>query len=192
MAAVEITLGADPATGQGGVTVPVYPQRHAYITNRLGKFMSELLEAGQNVSVDQLLSVAGGQAYTLLTALIPNLGKRMAEWEFLGMADRDATEYDPALDTTSPSIPEIRHAIKVAGEVNGLDILTHLKGAFGLVDPTVLRAIVSEQVLNAIDSASTISPSSPSESGESASTSSGTTAPTSRGNGASRSLVSAA
>lgn len=193
MAVSEITLGADPSTGEGGVTVPVYPQRHAYITARLGKFLSELGDVGQTVAVDNLLSTASKQSYALLTALIPNLSKRMTEWEFCGYATREAAElgeYDPALDKSSPSIPEIRHAIKVASEVNGLDILTHVKGVFGLVDPTLLRSLVSEQLLNVIDSASTTLPSSPSPIGDSPSTSSGTRVPTSTENEVSPSPVS--
>jgi hypothetical protein len=193
MAVVEITLGADPSTGEGGVTVPVYPQRHAYLTNRLGKFLNELVESGQSLAIDNLLDVAGAQAYALLTALIPNLSRRLPEWEFMGYPTRDAMEageYDPAADEGSPSVPEIRTAIKVASDVNGLDILMHIKGLFGLVDPTLLRSIVSEQLLDLIDS--TTSPSSQSATGGSASTSSGTTAPISTENEDSPSLASAA
>jgi len=195
MAVIEVTLGADPATGEGGVTVPVYPQRHAYLTARLGRFVSELGEAGQTLAIDNIASAAGEQAYALLTALIPNLSKRLPEWEFRGFQSREAMggEYDPALDVSSPSIPEIRHAIKIAGEVNGLDILSHLKSGLGtLVDPTVLRSIVTGQLLDVMDSASTISPSSPSATGDSASTSSGTPPPTPTANGASLSPVSMA
>jgi hypothetical protein len=201
-APVEVTLGADPATGEGGVTVPVYPQRHKYITDRLGKFISELTESSRSTPMDNLLDVASEKSYALLSALIPNLSKRLPEWAFCGFPSREAAdvgEYDPALDTSSPSIPEIRNAVKVASQVNGLDILTHVKGVFGLVPPTVVQAIISEPLMlvadlitEAMRSASTTSLSSPSASGDSPSTSSGTTPPTSTANGDSRSPVSTA
>jgi hypothetical protein len=179
---IEITLGADPVTGEGGVTVPVYPQRHARLTRKLSRLVLGVVEEGQSLSVENLLDVSQGRAWELLCILAPALSQRMAEWQFRGYASADAMaagEYDEDQDTTSPSIPEIRHAVVTCATVSGLDFLTHAKGIFALVDPTLLRALVSEQLLAVVDSASTISPSLPSENGGSPSTSSGTTAPTS-------------
>lgn len=193
---VEITLGADPVTGEGGVTVPVYEQRHAYIINRLGRWFTGLGSSLQGMAPGDILSMAGSEAYGLVVAVIPTVEKRMSEWEFRGFASREAMEagdYNPALDMTSPSIPEIKNAIRVGGEVVGLDVFVHLKTALGqFVDPTVLRALVSEKLMEAVDSVSMTSPSSPSETGDSPSTSSGMSPRTSTETEGSRSLDFAA
>ena len=46
----EVTLGEH--------TVPVYAQRHAYLINRLGRFISDLQEQAGDQEADQLLGVA--------------------------------------------------------------------------------------------------------------------------------------
>lgn len=192
---IEITLGADPATGEGGVTVPVYPQRHARLTRKLSRLVLGVVEQGQNLTVDNLLDVSQGRAWELLCILAPALPQRMSEWQFRGYASAeamDAGDYDEDQDTTSPSIPEIRHAVVTCATVSGLDFLTHAKGIFQMVDPTLLRALVSEQLMEIADSASTISRSSLSATGDSPSTSSGTKAPTSSQSEGSPSLASAA
>jgi hypothetical protein len=192
---IEITLGADPATGEGGVTVPVYPQRHARLSRKLSRLILGVVEEGQSLSVDTILDVGQGRAWELLCILAPALPQRMSEWQFRGYTSADAMaagDYDEDADTTSPSIPEIRSAIVTCANVSGLDFLTHAKGIVQLVDPTLLRALVSEQLMELVDSASTTSPSSPSVNGDSPSTSSGATTPTSTPSEDSRSLASAA
>lgn len=165
MSASEITLGEH--------TVPVYAQRHAYLQNRLGRFIDRLLEQG--VDGGSVLDVAQHSAYELLCVLIPNLDKRLPEWEFKGYGSReamDAGEYDDKADR-SPTVPEIREAFVVAARVNAFDALKVLGT---ILDPQLLRGVVTAQVAQAI---SPTSPTSLSANGASASTSSMTTGPTS-------------
>lgn len=167
---VEITLGEH--------TIPVYAQRHAYLINRLGRVLADLQETAGNIETADVLAYVQAHAYELLCALMPNLDKRLPEYEFRGYGSReamDAGEYDEQADR-SPTLPEIREALTRASEVNGFDVFVHLKG---LVDPKLLRGWVSAQLAEAI---SPTLPSSPSANGESASTSSMTPAPTSTEN----------
>ena len=169
-APVEVTLGEH--------TIPVYAQRHAYLINRFGRFIRELQDSAGDIDGDELLAYAQGRSYELLCALMPNLEKRLPEYEFRGYASReamDAGEYDEQADR-SPTLPEIRHALTQASTVNGFDVFVHLRS---LIDPKLVRGWLSAQVAEAILQTS---PSSPSANGASGSTSSGTTAPTSTEN----------
>jgi hypothetical protein len=164
---VEVTLGEH--------TIPVYAQRHAYLINRLGKFLSEIQDNIGDTDSDDLLSFIQGRSYELLCAMMPNLGKRMPEYEYLGYASREAMEandYEEEADR-SPTLPEIRNALTVASTVNGFDVFVHLKA---LVDPKLVRGWISAQLAEAILGNSL---NSPSENGDSALTSSTTTPPTS-------------
>jgi hypothetical protein len=166
-APAEVTLGDH--------TSPVYAQRHAYLLNRLGRYVDELLESVTDLDTTGLPAALQTHAYGLLAALIPSFAKRVPEYEFKGYADRaamDAEAYDPEADR-SPTLPEIREAFAVASRVNGFDILTHLGK---VLDPSLLRGVVNAQVAEAI---SQTSPTSPSANGTSGLTSSGTTPPTS-------------
>lgn len=170
----------------GTAEVPCYAQRHAYLSNRLGKLLPSLLERGQAISTDNLLAFAGDSVYDVLCVLIPTLEKRIPRYQFAGFGSQqayDAGEYDPDLDE-SPTLPEIREAIKVAIDVNGLDILGK---ASALIDPALLRAELSVRLAEAM---STETPSSPPTNGASASTPSSTTDQTSTANEASPSGVS--
>lgn len=160
--------------------IPVLPQRHAYIENRVARFaesatdegVGQLTEAG---SIDSVLRVIGDGVYDLLAAIIPNLSKRIPKYEFRGYASKeayDARDYDEAQDK-SPTFPEIKAAFKVAIEVNDFDLFAHLKA---IVDPQLLRAELS---LWLTEHLSTGSASSPTPSGESPPSDSGTTVPTS-------------
>jgi hypothetical protein len=163
---VEVTLGQH--------TVPVYAQRHAYLTNRLGRFLSELQDTAGDLQADQLLAYVQERSYELLCALLPGLEKRIPEYEYRGFGSREAMDngdYDEQADR-SPTLPEIRHALTEASRVNGFDVLLHLKA---LVDPQLVRSWLSAQVAEAILQNS---PSSPSANGVSASTSSTTPPPT--------------
>lgn len=167
MTPVEVTLGEH--------TIPVYAQRHAYLINRLGRFMHELQDSAGGIEAGNLLAYAQERSYELLCALMPNLDKRLPEYEFRGYASRDAMtagDYDEQMDR-SPTLPEIRHALTTASEINGFDVLLHLKA---LIDPKLVQSWVSAQVAEAI---LVSSPSSPSANGGSDSTSSGTRPPTS-------------
>jgi hypothetical protein len=105
---------------------------------------------------------------------VPNLEKRIPEYEFRGYGSReamDAGEYDEQADH-SPTVPEIRAAFEVASAVNSFDIIRHV---WAVVDPSLLRGVINAQVAEAI---SQTSPSLPSENGASVSTSFGMTPPT--------------
>lgn len=164
-APAEVTLGEH--------TLPVYAQRHAYLQNRLGRFIDRLVDEG--VEAGNVLDIVQSSAYELLVVLIPNLDKRVPEWEFKGYGSReamDAGEYDEQTDR-SPTVPEIRTAFEVAAKVNSFDVL---KAVWKVVDPQLLRGLVTEQIAEAI---SPTSPTLPSENGASTSTPSTTTGPTS-------------
>jgi hypothetical protein len=171
----------------GGVTVPVIPQRHAYLARQIGPAIQGVIARGEGLSVDALLDFAGEGVYDLLSALIPTLPKRMPRWQFLGFASADAMaadEYDELLDE-SPTLPEIKTAFMVAIRVNGIDELAKLGK---LIDPRLLRS----QVTSAIANAYTASPSLPPTNGGSPSTSSGASDQTSTANEDSPSIASPA
>jgi hypothetical protein len=172
MAPVEVTLGEH--------TVPVYAQRHAYLINRLTRFMTDLQTSAGDLEADRLATYVQERSYELLCALMPGLEKRVPEYEYRGYGSREAMDtgdYDPEADR-SPTVPEIRTALTEASRINGFDVLLHLKA---LVDPQLVRAWVSAQIAEQI---SPSSPSSPSANGGSGSTSSTTSAPTPTPNGA--------
>lgn len=166
-----IELGVDEH-GNAVHEIPCYPQRHAYLENRVGKF-GDLLVDGLQVdgtpSVSAVLASAGSRAYELLCALIPNLAKRIPEYEFRGFGSREAYEdgdYDEAKDR-SPSFAQIVAAFETAIKVNRFDVFTALKA---VVDPKAIRVRVSEWIL---DSDGLLS--SPGTSGASPQSDSGTT-----------------
>lgn len=167
-AQAEVTLGEH--------VLPVYAQRHAYLQNRLGRFIDGLVDDG--VEAGNVLDAVQNSAYELLVVLIPNLDKRVPEWEFKGYGSREALEqgdYDEQVDK-SPTVPEIRQAFEVAAKVNSFDVL---KAVWKVVDPQLLRGLVTAQIAEAI---SPTLPISPSENGASTSTPSTTTGPTSTPN----------
>ncbi|HZL18624.1 MAG TPA: hypothetical protein VFG23_12855 [Polyangia bacterium] len=156
----------------GDVTVPVYPARWRYIENRLGDVMTALVERGEGIEADAILSYVGEGAYDLLTALIPNLAKRLTREEYMD-------------EETCPTVPEIRAAIRVALEVNELSDLPGMVGkALGPAGVNYLRADLLQKMVSGD------SPSSPAESGDSQPTSSGPTSPTSTENEGSPTPVS--
>jgi hypothetical protein len=167
---VEVTLGQH--------TIPVYAQRHAYLINRVGRFIRDLQQSAGDTGSDDLLPYIQARSYELLCALMPNLEKRLPEYEYRGYSSReamDAGDYDPEQDQ-SPTLPEIRRALTEASTVNGFDVLLHLRA---LVDPQLVKGWVSAQVAEAILQTS---PSSPSANGASDSTTSTPKPPTSMPN----------
>lgn len=165
----EVTLGEH--------TLPVYAQRHAYLMNRVGRFVDELVQRVGDLDTSQILGLLQESSYELLCVLVPNLEKRIPEYEFRGYGSREAMDegiYDEEVDQ-SPTLPEIRTAFEVAARVNAFDVVRHI---WGLFDPSLLRGIVNEQITDAI---SKTSPSSLSANGASGSMSSGTTPPTPKG-----------
>jgi hypothetical protein len=156
--------------------IPAYAQRHAYLTNRLGKFIDVMASQADGLdSISSAVSVMGDSAYDVLCALIPNLSKRVPKWEFAGYGSAEAYEqgeYDENEDK-SPTFPEIVEAFEIAVRVNRFDVF---KALGSLVDPKMLKAELSLWISDRLSG----SESSPSISaGSEASESSGTTAPTS-------------
>lgn len=167
MSQIEVTLGE--------ATVPVYPQRHAYLTNKLGKWFAELTQSGDDVGSDDVMAWVMGNSYEVLSVLIPTLPKRMAKWEWDGYGSADAAaagDYDESQDK-SPTVPQIIDAFNVAIEVNRFDII---KAVLKVVDPNLLRQWINAQLAERI---LTSSQNSLRASGESDQTSSGATSPTS-------------
>lgn len=156
----------------GGVTIPVYPQRVAYLENRIGPTVRGILARGEDITAETIIAFLGEGAYDGLVALIPNLEKRLPRWKFRGFASQEAYEageYDEAVDD-SPTLPETLAAFETALHINGLHELAKLGK---VIDARLLRAQLNRAIAESI-----ASPSSQSVSGASESTSSGTTAPT--------------
>ncbi len=169
MAVHQITLGAHE-------DIPVYGQRHAYLTNKLAGFFSKLTSLDAAVdSPDDLVAMLGEQAYDLLAIVIPSYAKRCPKYEFAGygsLAQYEARDYDEREDK-SPTFTEIRHAFTVAAEANCFDVLKTLAK---VVDPKLLKGWINTQIAVAISNASVNSPAP--TGGSETSTDSGTTAPT--------------
>lgn len=180
MSDIKVTLGAHE--------IPVYPQRHAYLTNKMGTWMSTITDAGDDVSGGQLLGFLGERSYEVLSVLIPTLPKRMPRWEWDGFGSAEAAAlgregYDEEQDN-SPTVPQIIEAFETAIKVNRFDIFKALKN---VVDPQLLRGWLNVQLAERLTS--TTSPNSPSQSGESDPMSSGTTPPISTESEAGLSIV---
>ena len=167
----EVTLGAH--------TYTVRPQKIGYLINKLGPNLQAALEA----EVEGIVGAAlvGAKARDVLAVFIPDL---MPTWEFLGydsQAAMAANEYKEHQDT-SPEPLEIKDAFKAASDVNGGEVLGHLKGLLGpALTQRVSAAIVAlmAEKLPSISATPVPSPTSPPMHGESAQTNSGTSAPTS-------------
>lgn len=161
----------------GEAEVPVYPQRHAYLTNKLGKWFSAFAE-GATKEGTETIAFFGDQAYDVLCVLIPAYGKRVSRHEFAGYGSAEAMEAGDYReeDDKSPSVPELVDAFETAKEVNRFDVFGAI---FKIVDPQMLRSLVNQQVAERILKSSQ---SSLPQNGESDQTSSGTTPPTSTEN----------
>jgi hypothetical protein len=155
----------------------VRPQKIGYLINRLGSRLQEALEAELD-GVDGA-ALIGAKSHDVLTVFIPDL---MPVHEFLGYASDEAMragDYSEAADV-SPEPLQIKDAFKAASDVNGGEVLGHLKALLGpaLTQRAVaaITAAVSESARSTI---SGHSPTSPPPSGASDPTNSGTSAPTS-------------
>ena len=171
----------------GDHTIPVIPQRHAYLTHRLGPAFVNALSSGSEITAESVLDWAGGGTYDVLCVLIPAVRERIPRHEFLGFKDADALAadlYDENADK-SPDLTEIIAAFRVALKVNGIDELVSL--GKGIFDPKLVKAKINLALAEAFDSQN-----SPLTSGASDSTSSSTTRRTSSAKRASRSAGSKA
>lgn len=160
--------------------VPVYGQRHAYLTNKLAGFFSNLTQLDTSIDKpDDLVLLLGDQAYDLLAIVIPTYAKRCPRYEFAGYSSQaamDNNEYDEDADK-SPTFDEILTAFEVAATANRFDVIKTLAK---VVDPKLLKSWVNTQIAVAISNASANSPAP--ATGSETSTGSGTTAPTSTEN----------
>jgi hypothetical protein len=139
----EVTLGE--------ITIPAYPQRIGRLSRRLPAAIVARLGDTDGLDGENVADWLGDGVYDVLCVLLPNLEKRMTREEFLG-------------EDTSPTVPEVRNALRVAIEVNEIGDLPGMLGK--LLGPTgvgYLRATALEGMTKA---AATSSPSSPSASGD--------------------------
>lgn len=168
----------------------VFPQKIGYLMNKLGPRLQEAIEA----EIDGVggANMVGVKAHDVLKVFIPDL---MPVWEFCGFASEEAMligqdAYDEDADK-SPSAPEVRAAFTASSDVNGGEILSHLKALAGAMAPEVKQKLTSfiaaklaEQGTKTSRSPiSAPSPTSPSTSGDSGSTSSSTPPPMSEPSG---------
>lgn len=160
----------------GDHEVPVYPQRHAYLTNKLGKWMTSMIGSEGNLDTDDALAFLGGRAYEVLSVMIPTLPKRMPKWEWDGFGSADAAQAGEYVEEEdkSPTVPQIVDAFNAAIAVNRFDIF---KAVMSVVDPQLLRTWLNAKLAEKLTL--TDSPNSPGQNGDAGQTSSGTTLPTS-------------
>jgi hypothetical protein len=148
------------------------PQRKAYLQKKLSKvFSMEGLNLDEDASFESFMKLVDEHAYKVLRVFIPDL---MPEYEFAGYASAQAMEqddYDEDRDK-SPTVPQVRNAVGVLVELNGLDLAKYLKN---FVSPDFLRAFMTSQIANLMtgDSATSSAPST-----DTPSTKTGTTEPT--------------
>lgn len=171
-------MGAPVRVKLGEHEVDVYPQRHAYLTNRVGRFLQDLTstEIGDIdiASVSGLIATAGEKVYDLLSIAIPMYAKRCPRYEFMGygsVAAYEAREYDEVEDK-SPDIDQMITAFEAAAKANRFDLLKIVGRVF---DPKLLKSWVNTQVALAISTASANSHAA--SDGPSESTTSGATTP---------------
>lgn len=134
----------------GAHELDVFPQRHAYLTNKLSKYVDRLTTSGTDISDARgLTSFLGSEAYDLLIALIPQYEKRCPRYEFMGYASQaacDAGDYEEEHDK-SPTFDEIIEAFTVSARVQRFDTLKILGSIF---DPKMMRGWINAQMATAL------------------------------------------
>lgn len=141
--------GAPTQVTLGEHTYPVYAQRHAYLSNRLGKTVAQLqdMEQMDTSGVEGVVSSLGEQAYDFLKVFIPKL---MPKYEFAGYPTEEAhiaRDYQEEYDK-SPTIPEITVAFEVALKANRLD---SLKSLGKLLNMDLIKAYISSGMVSLIE-----------------------------------------
>lgn len=152
----------------------VLPQSIGYLQNKLGPRLQEVLEADLD-GIDGVEALSA-KAHGVLAVFIPNL---MPLHVFLGYdteADLQADNYEQETDR-SPTVEQVKEAFKAASDVNGGEILGHLKALMGPAITQKLVAWITAVVAERFSTTSAPLPTSPSTSGGSDSTSSSTTDP---------------
>lgn len=127
----------------GDKTYHVVAQRKAYLKKKLPQaFSFDLQGIDQDAGWGAILAMMDENAYRLLRVFIPDL---MPEHEFAGYGSEIAwkeDDYNEAQDY-SPTIPQVRRAVSVCAEVNGLDLVKHLKN---FISPDLIRAFTTSQI----------------------------------------------
>jgi hypothetical protein len=166
----------------GDHEVDVYPQRHAYLTNKLSKYVTKLAASDLDIGdAGGVASFLGGEAYDLLSVLIPAYGKRCPRFEFLGYDSQEAfehDEYDEDKDK-SPTFDQIIEAFAVSARVQRFD---SLKALGKVIDPKLIRGWINKELAIRLTSSVRL-PSA--QDGVGPLTSSGATSPTSTASAAS-------
>lgn len=150
-------------------------QPHAYLIHELSGFVDGLIGSGVDLDDTQgIVRFVGDGMYGVLAVFYPDLAKRLPAHEFAGFPSASAHaagEYDREYARKTPTFPQIVAAFEAAVEVNGGD---YFRKALGLVDPKLLKAVMTQATAGYL---SRTSESSPPTSGESVPTSSGDDAP---------------
>lgn len=150
----------------------VVPQSLPYIRHHLGPVLESL--ANEVIDAGTLIDVISDKAHEVLRVFIPDL-MGADEWNGVGPDG----EYDEQLAQRAPTAPQVRTAVQQVADLNGFDLV---KGLGKIVDPTVLRDMVS-QVLRDSTSRLSLTSSSPSTPPSDSTPSSTTSPPGSRPNG---------
>lgn len=122
---IEVELGAH--------TYEVVPQSLPYIKHHLGPVLASL--ADENVEAGNVIDIIADKAHEVLGVFIPDL---MPANEWQGVDELGA--YSDELAQAAPTVPQIRAAIERIADLNGFDLV---KSVGKIVDPTVLREMVT-------------------------------------------------
>jgi hypothetical protein len=139
-----------PSVELGEHSYTIYPQRHAYLTHKLGNALADLqdAEALGAEGIEDFVSVLGTRAYGLLRVFIPAL---MPEYEFRGFATEEAMAddaYDEQYDR-SPTFAQIVEAFQLGLKVNRLDLLKNLGK---VVNAELMQAYVTKFMVDFFES----------------------------------------
>lgn len=176
----EVTLGQHVLP----LTPVSIPRARRGVTRAVDAFGGSFSDLGNGDVLAKLAGAGERVLYDLLCALIPGLKARMPFYEFAGFpteAAYDADDFDEDVaETVAPSSAQVQEALAGAWEVSRIGRL--ISPVSTVVDPQILRAVVTGLLEDGAKAASTIM--SQSSSSESALTNgSSTVAKGSRSNG---------
>lgn len=140
----------------GSHELDVYPQRHAYLTNKLGTYVDRL--AGSDLELSDAAGLAaflGSEAYDLLIILIPQYGKRCPRYEFLGFTSQEAADKNEYIEENdeSPTFHEIIEAFTVSAQVQRFDTLKILGK---VIDPKLIRGWINAKLAETLEKSASL------------------------------------
>jgi hypothetical protein len=141
----------------GGVDVEVLPQPPAYLIKRAKALIATLTEpAGEDeapAAFDLADLLFGEKGYQALSALIPDIPKKIPLHAWLGYPTEEAMqagELDETRPPHPPTFPELKAAVRAFTEVNEYDVVERL---LGMLDPQFgqdLAAALVEDLISMI------------------------------------------